>query len=150
MNADETETDGVVCPGCGRKLGGLGTFCWNCEDYVAALAGEEDEDPEPAVPEPSEEEIRHGISEHARALGYAVVDTEQGWRPGPGHSRVTPGLSDLIVLGDGRLAFAEVKRPGRSLTDAQDAFRSAVVRAGADFQVWTSLSDFFEWHGETS
>lgn len=142
----------ATCPGCGDELAGLARYCPRCEAYTEDLrggGGDSAGNGAPELPEPSEEEIRHEIVEHARALGYVVMDTEQGWRPGSGHTRVTAGLSDLILLGEGRMCFVEVKRTGQPLRESQERFREAVLRAGGDFQLWTSAADFYAWHAHS-
>ena len=68
-----------------------------------------------------ETRVRLDCREVATQLGFAVWDTEQGYRPGRGGSRVTPGLADLILIGRGAVVFVEAKagRGKQSLAQVQ-------------------------------
>lgn len=70
----------------------------------------------------SEAAVQREVVRYLRALGYRV------WRVGQRNARGTQdaGVSDLIVLGNGRCMFVEVKRADGRQSDAQKEFARAV------------------------
>lgn len=88
----------------------------------------------------SEASIQAGIKDLLKNLGAYVVDTSQ-----PRATMITPGLSDLIVMGWGRIAFVEVKTPDGKMSKHQVAFRREVEDNGGTYMVWTSSKDAWEW-----
>ena len=97
---------------------------------------------------PTEAQTRRAIVDYLRLRGFAVYDLEQGYRAERGGTRQTPGVSDLIVMGRGRITFAEIKRgkAGR-MRQAQVAFGAEVVDNGGQYVVWRSLDDAIAWVG---
>ena len=81
----------------------------------------------------------------AQVTSFLVVDTEQGFRPGRGGTRVTPGLSDLILVGHGRIVFVEMKSQKGRQTPEQRAFQEAVERSGGTYLLWRSDVDAWMW-----
>lgn len=127
------------CPHCGGELHGFGRWCQHCQRTVDTRG----EKPKPAAAIPdtrSEEEIRVGIKQALRTLGWHVWDHEQQ-RKDP---RVDAGFSDLVVIGFGVIAFAEIKSAKGAQNEAQREFER-VVRAnagpGVRFCLWRSEAD---------
>jgi hypothetical protein len=54
---------------------------------------------------------------------------------------VHPGFADLIVLSQGRVLFLELKSIKGRLSDAQEAFRAAVLAQGFGWALVRSLDD---------
>jgi hypothetical protein len=102
----------------------------------------------PKPPVPTEADTRRAIGQYLRLRGFAVYDLEQGYRAERGGTRQTPGVSDLIVMGRGRITFAEIKRgkAGR-MRPAQVAFGEEVRANGGEYVVWRSLDDAIAWVG---
>ena len=87
-----------------------------------------------------EAQIRRGIREMLKQLGFAVWDLEQN-RP----TRQTPGISDLIAMGHGLVLFIECKTRKGRLTDAQHFFGQEVERNGGVYLIWRSTTDAWDW-----
>lgn len=144
----------TICPHCHRELGALGRYCFHCGAYVAdMLAPECLAAPKPAVPDGrSEAERKRDARPVVEALGWVVIDTEQGYRPDAcpscsarlpgGHStRVRAGLADWIVIGHGLVVFVEWKSsPGR-LTPPQRAFADLCSGAGVPHAVCRTTAE---------
>lgn len=134
-----------VCPGCSRELGALARFCHDCGAYVDDMAPGAAAAPERAAVPPddrSESEIQLGIRRALETLGFEVYDLSQD-RP----TRQTPGLGDLYVVGRGRCAWLEVKRPTGRQSEAQVRFGEAVTSNGGDYVVVRSETEAVEWAG---
>ena len=54
---------------------------------------------------------------------------------------VHPGFADLIVLSEGRVLFLELKSLKGRLSEAQEAFRAAVLAQGCGWALVRSLDD---------
>lgn len=142
---------GYPCPGCGEYLPPAATWCFGCRAYLSDLSGA-DERQEPLSPtkagtvpdDRSEQEIRLAIRKALDLSGYAVYDTEQGYRK-DGSTRVTKGLADLLVLGNGRMLFVEVKSAKGRLTEPQKAFARHCEESGTPHRVWRSEAEAIEW-----
>jgi hypothetical protein len=91
----------------------------------------------------SEAEIQLAIRRTLETLGYEVADMSQD-RP----TRQAPGVPDLWVMGHGRTAWMECKRPGGAVSPAQKRFHAALRANGADVQVVRSEADAIAWHRE--
>jgi hypothetical protein len=89
---------------------------------------------------PLERDIQAAVVEHWRLLGGphtlvgAIPNQNAHGQPG-----LTPGLPDLIVMGEGvpgRIALVELKRDGQSpLSDAQKDIRDLCSRLGITWRV---------------
>jgi len=84
--------------------------------------------------------IRRAIRELLKQLGFAVWDCEQNRA-----TRQTPGLSDLIAMGHGRILFIECKTPKGRLSDAQHFFGAEVERNNGVYLIWRSTTDAWDW-----
>lgn len=93
------------------------------------------------APSLTERDLQSAIIETARLLGYRVAHfraakTSNGWR--------TPveadgaGFPDLVLTGNGRVVFAEVKTDTGRLSEAQLGWLDALRGAGAETYVWRS------------
>jgi hypothetical protein len=97
--------------------------------------------PTPVVDDRSEEEIQLGIRRALEVLGFYVYDLSQGRA-----TRQTPGLADLYVVGHGRCAWLEVKRPVKGKqSEAQEVFEQRVRSNGGEYLVVRSESDAIAW-----
>ena len=142
----------AVCPECGLDLFGLARFCPRCEDYVDNLGAGSSKPPPKKAPAQGipddrlEAPVRLGIREVFELHGFKVYDLEQE-RP----TRQTPGPTDLLVFGFGRILFAEVKRPKRrgeahdGLSPDQRGFRDDVLRNGGEHEVFFDEADALAW-----
>jgi len=120
----------MTCPHCGVELAGLGTYCHAC-------GRRPDGDPCSAPrPSRSEAQIRLAIRRAFEARNCQIWDTEQNRA-----TRVTPGLSDLLVFGYGWLAFIEVKTPEGIQTIPQETFEAAVLRGGGTYTIMRDESE---------
>ena len=54
---------------------------------------------------------------------------------------LTPGVSDLVIVHDGKSYFMEVKRHGGQLTQSQIRFRNDVYRCGSEYAVVRSVDE---------
>ena len=74
--------------------------------------------------------------------GHRWYSTEGTHRGGIRH---TAGIPDLIVFGNGRFTFAELKAPGGRLTQEQKDFRDDCDAAGVPWALWRSVGDAVKW-----
>lgn len=82
----------------------------------------------------SEAAVQREVVRYLKALGYRV------WRVGQRNARGTqdPGVSDLIVIGKGRLWFMEVKREdGKQRPDQREFHRAIGAVCGEGAGLWT-------------
>ncbi len=129
------------CPHCGNELEGLGYFCWTCKRY----ADTPEYIPADTLPDSRREDERKADARPAvEALGWWILDLEQGWRPFacpkcknklPGGSRVTLGLADWLLLKDGRAAFVEWKSGTGKQSGDQKAFEHDCDVTGIPYRV---------------
>jgi hypothetical protein len=94
----------------------------------------------------SEEQRKSDARPVVEALGWTVLDLEQGWRrtdcpscgaplPGGGTTRVPRGLPDWIVLGFGLVAFVEWKSTIGRPTSHQRAFGRVCEAVGVPYEL---------------
>jgi hypothetical protein len=86
------------------------------------------------------QDIQLGIRRALEVLGFDVYDLSQD-RP----TRQTPGLGDLYVIGRGRCAWVEVKRPGGRQSETQELFERRVRANGGEYHVWRSEEEAIRW-----
>lgn len=61
---------------------------------------------------------------------------------------VMAGVSDLIIMHDGRIVFVEVKTDTGRQRPTQVAFQQAVEAEGHRYLIWRSLDDVIAWIDE--
>lgn len=137
----------TICPGgCGMGYTpGVETYCERCDAYYADMEGATT-DPTPEArarltDTRSEDERKRDAKSAVEALGWIVVDTEQGYRPthcpdckaklpGGGSTRTRRGFPDWVVMGFGVVAFIEWKSATGTQTPHQRAFQEDCERVG--------------------
>lgn len=136
---------GGVCPIHGQ-LEGLGTFCHRCGEYVDRIGVAASPSCSAPADTRTESERKQDARPSVEALGWMVLDLEQGWRrdncpscgariPGGHSTRVPKGLPDWCVMGHGLVAWIEWKsHTGRRRAD-QKAFGDACDVAGVPYAV---------------
>lgn len=84
---------------------------------------------------PLERDVQRSIVTLFKSCGGHIWETSQGYRKDPGGTRMTPGLSDLIVAFPRyrRVLFFEVKRPGGKRSAAQVLFANVVTMCDASY-----------------
>lgn len=104
--------------------------------------GEEASSPsKPAAPDDRlEAEIQLATKRALELLGFTVHDLSQD-RP----TRQTEGLADLYVVGHGRCAWVEMKRPGTDQNVAQRLFGTNVLANGGEYFVCRHESEAIAW-----
>lgn len=128
-------------PTCGAELIGYGRVCRACGRPVEPVAPQRPTVAS-AIPDTrSEAEIRVAIKSALRAVGFHVWDTEQE-RPDP---RVDAGLPDLLVIGHGVIAFAEIKSAKGKLRPAQSEFAALAIANSGRCYLWRSEADAIAW-----
>lgn len=128
----------LVCPAGGEEHPAWARYCHDHQVYLDR--GEETQPSRPDLPEPSEAEIQDAVKNLLAVRGLDVVDTSQD-QP----AQITRGLSDLIVFGDGRLIFAEIKARDGKQSVYQRRFEGWCRRAGVEYQIWRSPEDARAW-----
>jgi len=137
-----------VCPTCNRVLEGLGRWCPFCAAYTAEMVGSTT-DASPAtrrkIPDTRlEDERKADARPSVEALGWIVLDLEQGWRPFrcracgadiAGGTRVPTGMPDWCVMGHGIVAWLEWKTDTNDQTDGQSAFEDVCDVVGIPYAV---------------
>lgn len=93
----------------------------------------------------TEAQISREVAELLRMFGFAVWSTEQGYRKERGGTRQTPGIPDLIVIGEGRLLFVEMKGPKGRLRRSQKVFRDECEANGIAWRMWRSVGEAKDW-----
>lgn len=133
------------CPTCATELMGLARWCHVCGLYVEDMASGGAPEPKPApVDRRPEAQIRMAIRGALEALGFVVLDFEQGWRR-DGSTRVRKGLPDLFIMGFGVGVWRELKSAKGRLTPEQEAFGEDCRRCGIDWGVWRHEGEAIEW-----
>ena len=139
----------TICPKCLKDPGGLGTYCWDCNQYTELEVG-------PTIPEKkgppdtrSEDERKRDARPTVEAMGWIVCDMEQGWRPFecqqckakiPGGARVTLGLADWFVMGHGLVCFMEWKSGDGKQSGTQKEFQGMARVAGIPYRSSSGLA----------
>ena len=75
-----------------------------------------------------EREFQSKVVQYARLTGWKVYHTYDS-------RRSNPGFPDLVLVKN-RVVYAELKTETGKLSEAQKAWRDALVKAGAEFYVW--------------
>ena len=136
------------CPTCSRPLEGLGRWCPSCAAYTEDMVGSTT-DASPAtrreIPDTRlEDERKADALPSVEALGWIVLDLEQGWRPfrcrgcgAPiaGGTRVPKGTPDGCVMGHGIVAWVEWKSDTGRRTVEQVAFGDVCDVMGVPYAV---------------
>lgn len=92
-------------------------------------------------PQPLERDIQGAIVRTLKMLGASIYSTSQV-RP----SMVSEGLPDLLVFSPrAGFTFAEIKRPGGRMSDAQVQFRQECIACGVGHHIWTSVEEAVRW-----
>lgn len=89
---------------------------------------------------PPEKAIHWWIVRYLRLMGFEVYSTAQARA-----TKISPGIPDLLVMGQGVHVWVEVKRPKGKLSEAQETFQRLARRAGVDCLVWRSVEDARAW-----
>jgi len=92
-----------------------------------------------------EAKVQKAIKEAFTRAGFDVYDTSQGYRREPGGTRMTPGLSDLIIMGHGYLLAVEVKAGKNKPTPFQALFLKLWRENGGEAYVMRSADDAIRW-----
>lgn len=80
---------------------------------------------------PSEAEFQRQVVQLAALLGYRVFHTYDS------RKSTGAGFPDLVLVGRGRVLFAELKRRGGKTTPRQDDWLAALREAGGRAFLWT-------------
>lgn len=157
-------TPAGTCPTHG-PLPGLGTFCFDCHDYVENLEAKDAPAPARGIADTrSEDERKRDAKPAVEALGFWVGDYEQGYRldncptclariPGGHSTRVPVGTPDWFVMGHGVAAWIEWKTDSNDQTEGQKAFQGACDVAGFPYAVvhtTRQVVDFLETLNRTA
>lgn len=99
---------------------------------------------------PLEEDVRWDGIGFLRGVGYQVYNMEQGYRPGPGHTRVGVGVPDTYFQGHGATGWIEFKRPDgkearEKQTDDQKSFERYELENGGVYLLVESVAQLVEW-----
>ena len=132
-----------TCPRCGADLGGLATFCYTCDEYVADMCTTAATPLPRSVDIPDdrlEGPIKEATKKALKLLGFKVYDLEQN-RP----TRQTEGIADLYVCGFGRCTWAEMKKADGVQSADQAAFEQTVTTNSAEYHVWRHENEAIEW-----
>lgn len=131
------------CPHCAAGLHGLGRYCSACQQYVDTR-GQDGPVPPTVVPDTrSEDEIEQAIMVALRTLGFHVAKLSQ-----PRATMQAEGLSDLLVIGHGVIAFVEVKSAKGAQRPTQIVFEREVRAAGGLYLLWRSETEAIAWARE--
>jgi hypothetical protein len=96
--------------------------------------------------EPLEKSVQSGIVQLFRSCAGVVYSTSQGFRRDAGGTRMTPGLSDLVVFFPRirTLLFFECKRRGETLRPSQEVFRDHCASCDVAF-AWGGVEQAKTW-----
>jgi len=101
--------------------------------------------------EPSEQEIQNSILEYLTLKGYtcwrqnsAGIYSEKLGRFRKQSKYAVNGISDIIVLSEGKAYFIEVKRERGKQSEDQTLFQKFVERAGCEYLLARCLADVQE------
>ena len=92
-----------------------------------------------------EARISNDIRKLLQQVGFCVWSTEQGYRKDRGGTRMSPGIPDLIIAGQGHTLFVEVKTPKGKTTLHQRIFAEEWSANGGTSLVWRSDGDAWDW-----
>ena len=94
-----------------------------------------------------EDKIQAGIVNLLRQNGFLVFSVPNGGQ----RSAITgallkktgalAGVSDLIIVLEGRVVFVEVKTPTGRQQDTQKIFQGKVEQLGHRYEIWRNISD---------
>ena len=76
----------------------------------------------------NEKQFQQAVIDYALLHNWKIYHTYDS-------RKSVPGFPDLVLVRD-RIIFAELKRPGGKLTEAQHAWVVALDKAGAEWYVW--------------
>lgn len=145
----------IACPwpDCDADLEDADRYCWTCHRYVADAEPDTQERPSRvALPADSrsEDERKRDAKPTVEALGWTVLDTEQGFRPFEcrhcggkiaGGTRVPLGFPDWLVMGRGVVAFLEWKSGRGRQSPAQRQFQELCDVSGVPYRVVRTTED---------
>ena len=133
--------ESIKCPECGHEP--ALNRCWECGWTADSATTDAPLEARDRTDTRSEEERKHDARQAVEAMGWVVVDLEQGWRPFTckhcggdiaGGTHVPKGTPDWLVMGHGLMAWVEFKSGTGTLSKYQKAFRDACAAAGVP---WT-------------
>jgi len=135
-----------LCPHCGAVLAGLEWYCWTCKRYVREKAHSgTSREPSDTIPDSrSEDERKRDALPSVTAMGWTVLDFEQGFRPFEcrhcggkiaGGTRVPLGIGDWLCMGHGLVAWIEWKDAKNTQKPNQIAFQDQCDTAGIPYRV---------------
>ena len=94
-----------------------------------------------------EDKIQAGIVNLLRQNGFLVFSVPNGGQ----RSAITgallkktgalAGVSDLIIVLEGRVVFVEIKTPSGRQQDTQKIFQGKVEQLGHRYEIWRDISD---------
>ena len=76
----------------------------------------------------SEKQFQQAVIDYALLHNWKIYHTYDS-------RKSVPGFPDLVLVRD-RIIFAELKREGGKLTEAQTTWLDAIAKAGGDAFVW--------------
>jgi len=81
------------------------------------------------------------VVSHAERAGFLVYFIPDGmWRrafkSGIPQQLGNRGFPDLVLVGNGKVLYRELKRHGGRLSEHQERWRDALLAAGADWDCW--------------
>ena len=87
----------------------------------------------------TEADLQQAVIDLARTFAWRVAHfrparTQHGWRTPVAADGA--GWPDLTLVGNGRVMFVELKSDVGKLTEDQEAWRDALVAAGAEWRCW--------------
>lgn len=88
----------------------------------------------------SEAELQRAVLELAAALGYLCYHpiparTEKGWSTAA-QGNGAAGFPDLVLVGHGRVVFAELKSGSGRLRPEQLGWRDSILANGGEWVLW--------------
>lgn len=77
----------------------------------------------------NEQQWQANVIELCKYLGYIVYHTHDS-------RRSEPGFPDLVIVGNNRCLFRELKTENGEVTSAQLMWGGALIAAGMDWSIW--------------